>query len=144
MTNVYKREDSKAFETKVSKKIAGWYSNNMFHKNAVKRIVLQREEIYSLFEIVQKVSVRKLLNYLDSSGFFYRPSSAKRHHNFPGGLAEHSLGVFRIVKEWNDMTPDERKKSELYRRFLSDKKVYCDIFKEKLDENDMVIAAICH
>lgn len=144
MTNVYKREDSKAFETKVSKKIAGWYSNNMFHKNAVKRIVLQREEIYSLFEIVQKVSVRKLLNYLDSSGFFYRPSSAKRHHNFPGGLAEHSLGVFRIVKEWNDMTPDERKKSELYRRFLSDKKVYCDIFKEKLDEDDMVIAAICH
>ena len=144
MANLYNREDSEAFAQKVSRKIKGWYSNETFHENAVKRIVLQREEIYSLLEKVEKVSVRKLLKYLDSSGFFYRPSAANRHHNFPGGLAEHSLGVFRIVEEWNNMTPDERRHSEMYNFNLSDKRVFCDIFTEKMNYDDMVIAAICH
>lgn len=140
----YTRLDSTAFAHKVSRKIAGWYSNTTFHENAVKRIVLQREEIYSLFEKVGAINVGRLLRYLDSSGFFYRPSSANRHHNFPGGLAEHSLGTFRIIEEWNCMTPDERQNSELYKRFLYNKQVTCDILKEKMNYDDMVIAAICH
>ena len=129
----YTRLDSTAFAHKVSRKIAGWYSNTTFHENAVKRIVLQREEIYSLFEKVGAINVGRLLRYLDSSGFFYRPSSANRHHNFPGGLAEHSLGTFRIIEEWNCMTPDERQNSELYKRFLYNKQVTCDILKEKMN-----------
>ena len=143
-TSNYKRADSIEFAKKVSRKIKGWYDSDIYHDNAVNRIVLQREEIYSLFEKVEKVSVKKLLRYLDSSGFFYRPSSPNRHHNFPGGLAEHSLGVFRIVEEWNDMTPDERRNSELYNFKLYNKHVSCDIFKEKMNYDDMVIASICH
>ena len=132
-TNNYKRTDSIEFAKKVSRKIKGWYSNDTYHDKAVNRIVFQREEIISLFEKVEKVSVKKLLRYLDSSGFFYRPSSANRHHNFPGGLAEHSLGTFRIIEEWNCMTPDERHNSELYKRFLYNKQVTCDILKEKMN-----------
>ena len=142
--NIYTRTDSILFAQKVNRKIAGWYSNATFQDNAVKRIVLQREEIYSLFEKVEAINVNRLLRYFDSSGFFYRPSSANRHHNFPGGLAEHSLGTFRIVEEWNRMTPDERQNSELYKRFLYNKQVTCDILKEKMNYDDMVIAAICH
>ena len=142
--NIYTRTDSILFAQKVNRKIAGWYSNATFQENAVKRIVLQREEIYSLFEKVEAINVNKLLRYFDSSGFFYRPSSANRHHNFPGGLAEHSLGTFRIVEEWNSMTPDERQNSELYKRFLHSKQVTCDILNEKMNYDDMVIAAICH
>ena len=129
-------------------KIAGWYNNDANHEKAVDRIVRQREEIYSLLENVEKVSTAKLLKYLDSSGFFYRPSSAKAHHNFPGGLAEHSLGVFRIMEEWNKMTSDERKRSDMYhlpvKCPLKYQKVYCDIFHEKMDYEDMVITGICH
>lgn len=143
-TSNYKRADSIEFAKKVSRKIKGWYDSDTYHDNAVDRIVLQREEIYSLLEKVEKVSVKKLLKYLDSSGFFYRPSSPNRHHNFPGGLAEHSLGVFRIVEEWNNMTPDERRNSELYNFKLYNKHVSCDIFKEKMNYDDMVIAGICH
>ena len=142
--SIYTRTDSVLFAQKVNRKIAGWYSNATFQENAVKRIVLQREEIYSLFEKVEAINVDRLLRYLDSSGFFYRPSSANRHHNFPGGLAEHSLGTFRIVEEWNSMTPDERQNSELYKRFLHSKQVTCDILNEKMNYDDMVIAAICH
>lgn len=145
MTTInYGRADSIEFAKKISRKIKGWYSNDAFHDKAVNRIVLLREEIYSLLEKVEKVSVKKLLRYLNSSGFFYRPSSGKRHHNFPGGLAEHSLGVFRIVEEWNNMTPDERRNSELYKFNLYNKHVSCDIFKEKMNHDDMVIASICH
>jgi len=140
----FTRLDSTAFAHKVSRKIAGWYSNTTFHEKAVNRIVLQREEIYALVEKVEKVSVKKLLRYLDSSGFFYRPSAPNRHHNFPGGLAEHSLGVFRIVEEWNNMNPEERRNSELYNFKLSGKHVLLDIFTEKMNYDDMVIAAICH
>lgn len=142
--SIYTRTDSVLFAQKVNRKIAGWYSNATFQDNAVKRIVLQREEIYSLFEKVEAINVNRLLRYFDSSGFFYRPSSANRHHNFPGGLAEHSLGTFRIVEEWNRMTPDERQNSELYKRFLYNKQVTCDILNEKMNYDDMVIAAICH
>lgn len=144
VTNNYKRADSEAFAQKVSRKIKGWYHDDAYHDNAVNRIVLQREEIFALLKKVEKVSVKKLLRYLDSSGFFYRPSSPNRHHNFPGGLAEHSLGVFRIIEEWNNMNPDERRNSELYKFKLSDKTVSCDIFTGKMSYDDMVIAAICH
>jgi len=143
-TNSYSRADSIKFAQKVSRKITGWYSNPTFHENAVKRIVLQREEIFSLFEKVEAINVDRLLKYLDSSGFFYRPSSANRHHNFPGGLAEHSLGTFRIVEERKRMTPDERMNSELFKRLLHNKQITCDILNEKMNYDDMVIAAICH
>lgn len=140
----YSRKDSVIFAQKVSKKITGWYSNETFHNKAVIRIVLQREEIISLLEKVEKVNVKKLLKYLDSSGFFYRPSSPNKHHNFPGGLAEHSLGVFKIVEEWNNMTSNERRNGELYNFNLYNKQVTCDILNEKMNYDDMVIAAICH
>ena len=94
--------------------------------------------------IRKKVDTRKLFKYLNKSGFYYRPSAANRHHNFPGGLAEHSLGTYRIVEEWNNLSLEERKQTELYTRHLKDKKMSCDIFTEKMDPDDMIIAAICH
>ena len=42
------------------------------------------------------------------------------------------------------MTPDERRESELFTRFLSDKQFDCDILTEKANEDDIVIAAHCH
>lgn len=140
----FKREDSADFAKKVRKKIDGWYQKEEYYTKAVERIALQREEIIGLIEKVEKVDVKKLLKYLDTSGFYYRPSAASRHHNFPGGLAEHSLGVFRIVEEWNNMIPDERRNSELYKFNLSNKPVACDIFTEKMSYDDMVLAGICH
>lgn len=142
--NRYQRTDSATFAQKVRKKIDGWYKMDEHYTNAVDRIVFQREEIISLFDSVKNVNIRELQRYLDSSGFYYRPSSPNKHHNFPGGLAEHSLGVFRIVEEWNNMTPEERRNSELYTKFLYNKQVSCDLLNERMNYNDMVIAAICH
>ena len=141
---MYTLSDSDKIAQKVSKKIKGWYYTDDSHNKAVERIVRQREEIYSVLNSVTKYEVKKLLKYLDSSGFFYRPSSDDKHHNFPGGLAEHSLGVFRIAEDWNNMNPDERRNSELYRRILYKESFACDIFHGTMDADDMVIAALCH
>lgn len=134
----------KDFADKVKRKIAGWYDNEEHEKKAIDRIVRQREQIISLLEKVRLCDTSKLLAYLDRSGFYYRPSSANRHHNFPGGLAEHSLGVFYIMNEWNAMNANERSKSELYRRFIKGKPVACDILNEEMWFGQMVIAALCH
>lgn len=149
-TNKEKKENidvvnSAEFSRRVRRKIDGWYSKEEDYTKAVNRIVRQREEIISLLKSVKKVDTKRLIEYLDKSGFFYRPSGPiYKHHSFPGGLAEHSLGVFRIVEEWNNMTPDERRNSRLYGFKLSDKSVSCDIFTEKMNHDDMVIAALCH
>lgn len=133
------------FKQLVRKKIAGYYTSEGYYTRAIERIASVREEIIGLIQSVKKVDTTKLLEYMDSSGFFYRPSGpSRKHHPFPGGLAEHSLGVFRFVEEWNNMTPEERKNSELYNFNLSTKRVFCNIFTEKMEPDDMVLAAICH
>ena len=132
------------FEQIVRKKIKGWYRTDELYQRAVERIVKQRDEIISLLKTVEKVDVGRLLEYLDKSGFYYRPSSDYKHHNFPGGLAEHALGTFRIVEKWNGLSAEERRKDELYKKKLADKKTGCDVLTEKMSHDDMVIAAICH
>lgn len=141
--NKYSRSDSAAFADVVSSEIEGWYSNACFKDKAIERIVRHREEILALFEKVTKYDVKRLTEYLDETGFFYRPSSRSGHHNYPGGLAEHCLGTFRLVEEWNNMSADERRKSRLCWK-LDDKEVLCDIWESKLCYDDMVVAAICH
>ena len=111
---------------------------------AIDRIVRQREQIISLLEKVRLCDTSKLLEYLDDSGFYYRPSSIKGHHNFPGGLAEHSLGVYNIMKEWNTLVPNERLTSWLYRRFIKGRPIACDILNEKMGDDEMLITALCH
>lgn len=149
LTDKEKKDIAKAlietdFRLKVRRKIDGWYSKEEYYAKAIDRIVVQREEIISLLESVKKVGTKKLINYLDKSGFFYRPSAANRHHNFPGGLAEHSLGTYNIVDQWNNCSPENRRQLELYVRHLKGKPVDCNIFTEKMDRDDMILAAICH
>lgn len=137
------------FKQLVRKKIAGYYTSEGYYTRAIERIASVREEIIGLIQSVKKVDTTKLLEYMDSSGFFYRPSGpSRKHHPFPGGLAEHSLGVFRFVEEWNNMTPDERKNSELYNFWVVQKNVrmiQCkDLFTRKIDPDDIILAGICH
>ena len=141
---VERLDDSVEYGWKVRRKIEGWYQKEDYYPEAISRIVHQREEIVSLLKSVEKVDTKRLIAYLDKSGFFYRPSAANRHHNFPGGLAEHSLGTYKIVREWDYLSPEERRESELYKKHLSKHPVDCDIFTEKMDRDDMILSAICH
>ena len=61
----------------------------------MERISKLREEFQRLLSGIKRDGIAELMEYLDECGFYYRPSSGKRHHNYPGGLAEHCLGVYR-------------------------------------------------
>ena len=79
------------------KKIKGWYSTLEYEDKAIKRMISQRNEIISLLQSTQREGIDNVIQYLDDRGFFYRASSSNRHHNVPGGLAEHSLGACKLA-----------------------------------------------
>ncbi len=86
------------FEIIARKKIAGWYSAKEHEDKAIARMVSQREAITNLLVSTERQGINNVLQYLDDSGFFYRASSPHGHHNYPGGLAEHSLGTYRLAQ----------------------------------------------
>ena len=89
------------FEARVRYKLRGWYSRKEYEDMAVERISKLRDEFHSLLADGNRPGMANLLDYLDECGFYYRPSSDTRHHNYPGGLAEHCLGVYRKMSVEN-------------------------------------------
>lgn len=66
-----------------------------------------RETIITLLRSVDRKGMGNVIKYLDESGFFTAPSSMNRHHNWYGGLAQHSLGVYSIAKEQGGGIPED-------------------------------------
>ena len=66
-----------------------------------------RKEIIKLLRSTGREGIERVIKYLDDSGFFYVPSSVNRHHNWKGGLAQHSLGVYRQAMRINTNLPHE-------------------------------------
>ena len=59
-----------------------------------------REEFHQIFtERVKRDGATELLDWLDRNGFFTAPASTKHHLAIPGGLALHSLNVYRRLVE---------------------------------------------
>lgn len=56
-----------------------------------------KERIENLLEETQRPGIRDLLHWMDQNGFYDAPCSSKYHLAQIGGLAEHSLNVFRIA-----------------------------------------------
>lgn len=58
-----------------------------------------KNEIISLLKSTNRSGINKLIKFLFKSGYFYVYGSFK-HHTYKGGLAEHSLGVYkRMIAE---------------------------------------------
>ena len=57
------------------------------------RIEANKQQIVELLQSTNRKGMDKVLAYLDGVGFYTAPSSRDRHHNWQGGLAQHSLGT---------------------------------------------------
>ena len=57
-----------------------------------------KEEFLKLLKTVQREGIDELLNFLEKSDFFTAPASTRFHGNHEGGLVEHSLKVYEILK----------------------------------------------
>ena len=56
-------------------------------------------EIITLWKKVERAGIDDLITWLEGSDFFAAPCSTNFHLNRPGGLAEHSLNVYNLLKE---------------------------------------------
>ena len=84
-----------------------------------------RTEIIELLRSTKRPGINKVIEWLDSTPSFFEASAARIHHdNVKGGLASHSLRVFRLAKaDW-----DSRDES----------------FKRKYPLESVIIAALLH
>lgn len=58
-----------------------------------------KEEFITLLKSVNREGIDKLIAYIEKTDFFKAPASTKFHGNYEGGLLEHSLNVYYILKE---------------------------------------------
>ena len=56
-----------------------------------------------LLQSVEREGIDNVIRHLEDSDFFLQSSHS--HHNYRGGTAEHSLGVYRVAKKFNKNCP---------------------------------------
>ena len=61
----------------------------------------RRDEIIALLRKTGRENIENVVEWLDRSNFFTAPVSVNYHNNFRGGLARHSLDVYRLVIKYN-------------------------------------------
>ena len=57
------------------------------------------KEFEELYQGIKRKGADKLLKFLRESDFYTAPASAKYHNSIPGGLLNHSLNVYRLLKK---------------------------------------------
>ncbi len=68
-------------------------------------ILQVKKDIIILLSEISRPGIDHVINYLNNSDFF--SASCHSHHQFEGGLALHSLGVYKEIKKINPDIPDE-------------------------------------
>lgn len=58
---------------------------------------LKREKVKSLLSKVERPGMQELLEWLDTSGFYFAPASTRFHGSYEGGLIDHSLNVYETL-----------------------------------------------
>ena len=58
-----------------------------------------KEQFLEILKTVKREGIDRLADYLEKSTFFEDPASAMYHSNYVGGLCQHSLNVYKNLKE---------------------------------------------
>lgn len=60
-----------------------------------------KAHIVALLKSTERKGIEALIDWMLEKGFFIAPASSKFHGCFRGGLAEHSLRLYKLVNYWN-------------------------------------------
>ena len=58
-----------------------------------------KEEFLKLLRSIQREGIEQLIAFIESTDFFTAPASTRFHGDHAGGLLEHSMKVYEILKE---------------------------------------------
>ena len=71
-----------------------------------------KEQYLELLKEIKRDGMEELIKFIEKTDFFIAPASTKFHGDYEGGLLEHSLKVYEILKEKVKNAPVEVKVSE--------------------------------
>lgn len=114
--------------SKIAKRILP-KSTGCLNKRKGGRKVANKEEFCEIYrKYITREGSEELLDYLtgENSDFFTAPASTRFHGNFEGGLCEHSLNVYRNLKEY------------LSRPYTS------ELFQNQYSEESIALVALLH
>ena len=57
-----------------------------------------KEQFLELLKQVKREGINELIEFIEKTDFFKAPASTRFHGNYEGGLVEHSLKVYEILK----------------------------------------------
>ena len=57
-----------------------------------------KEQFLALLRTVKREGIENLIEFIEKTDFFKAPASTKFHGSYEGGLVEHSLKVYEILK----------------------------------------------
>lgn len=57
-----------------------------------------KEQFIELLKIIKREGINELIEFLEKTDFFIAPASTRFHGDYEGGLVEHSLKVYEILK----------------------------------------------
>ncbi len=57
-----------------------------------------KEEFIELLKSTKRENIDKLIEFIEKTDFFKAPASTRFHGNYEGGLLEHSMKVYEILK----------------------------------------------
>ena len=57
-----------------------------------------KEEFLKLLRTVKRDGIEDFIKFLESTDFFTAPASTRFHGDYEGGLVEHSMKVYEILK----------------------------------------------
>ena len=57
-----------------------------------------KEEFLNLLRSTNREGMDKLIEFIEKTDFFKAPASTRFHGNYEGGLLEHSMKVYEILK----------------------------------------------
>ena len=58
-----------------------------------------KEEFLKLLKSTNREGIDKLIEFIEKTDFFKAPASTRFHGNYEGGLLEHSMKVYEILKD---------------------------------------------
>lgn len=65
-----------------------------------------KKEIIRLLESVKRPGIEKLIEWLNKNDYFAAPASTMYHSNYEGGLAQHSLNVYKVLNKKREQYPE--------------------------------------
>lgn len=97
-TNSNKQAHNNAINSNdINKEIISNNNINNEHQQNIPQPMTQKEQFINLLRSTKRPGIENVIAALEKTDFYEAPASTTFHGNYPGGLLEHSLNVYKVA-----------------------------------------------